>query len=444
MSFFVLQAMKEYKTLAVTICPSLGKVKISYSSVGIRSKRTYQSFDEPTPLCQYLSMFEGIRHKLTGSTWGHERGYGPLIAMSEKSAELFPADVKWEIRTLQQFADHSFEDLANRYDLIVFDHPFIGEVAEQGYLVPLDTLLDQSFMKDQQENSVGKSHQSYVWNNQTYALAVDVAGHVSACRSDIFENLNIPLPRTWADVLELAEKQHQANAPRVAIPSIPVDIWCLFMTICANQGVKPYQDEMVVVERNLGIKVITQIARLLEFSPVQARNWNPIKLLDAMSSTDDVLYCPALFGYSNYSTSGFAKSLVTFGEIPDAGFGSTGGILGGAGIGVSSKSKYPHEAAQIAKILSSPEIQRTLYAKEGGQPGHRTAWLSPDINSDTHDFYSNTLATLDASYLRPRFPGFVQIQSESAEVIAKGVYGEISFTEALDQADDIYRQHFNS
>jgi multiple sugar transport system substrate-binding protein len=389
-------------------------------------------------------MVQDVRHKLTGSTWGHKRGYGPLIAMSEKNADLFPADVKWDVRTLQQFADQSFEDLADRFDLIVFDHPFIGEVAEKGYLIPLNTFLDDSYLKDQQNNSVGKSQQSYVWNNQTYALAVDVAGHVSARRSDIFAKLNIPLPPTWADVLELAERQHKANAPRVATPSIPVDIWCIFMTICANQGVNPYQDQKVVVDRKLGIKVMTLIARMLEYSPAAARDWNPIKLLDTMSNSEEVLYCPALFGYSNYATDGFAKSLVTFGELPDAGFGSSGGILGGAGIGVSTRSKYPMEAAQIAKILSSAEIQRTLYVKEGGQPGHRTAWTSPEINLSAHDFYSNTLATLDASYLRPRFPGFVQIQSESAEVISQGIYGEISFSEALDQADALYREHFNS
>ena len=49
---------------------------------------------------------------LTGSTWGHERGYGPLIKLNEERNSIFAASVDWKIRSLKEFGDHSLEDLA--------------------------------------------------------------------------------------------------------------------------------------------------------------------------------------------------------------------------------------------------------------------------------------------------------------------------------------------
>jgi multiple sugar transport system substrate-binding protein len=392
-------------------------------------------------------MFEGaldensILPSLAGSTWGHPRGFGPLIALSEENPDLFSARVKWDIRTLQQFADHSFEDLSSKYDLIVFDHPFIGEAAQSNYLLPLNHLLDADYIYDQKINSVGKSFESYSWNNNLYALPIDVAGHVSARRADLFTSLKIDEPKTWTEVLALANRMASTKGPRVAVPGIGVDIWCLFMTLCANQGVMPYETKKYTVPVDVGMQVLKTISQLIELSPEDARHWNPIDLLDTMSEGDDVLYCPALFGYSNYSIDGFRNALVSFGSLPSAGFGPSGGILGGAGIGVSTNSRFPIEAAQIAGVLASPEIQRTLYATNGGQPGHRSAWISPEINTLAHGFYANTLDTLDRSFLRRRFPGFIHVQSDSGKVLAKTIYGQISFTSALKEIDEIYLTH---
>ena len=157
-----------------------------------------------------------------------------------------------------------------------------------------------------------------------------------------------------------------------------------------------------------------------------------------MSSQDDFIYCPALFGYSNYSKSNFRRSKITFGPLPDAGNGSVGGILGGAGIGVSAKTRYPKEAIKIAEILSSADIQKSLYVEFGGQPGHKGAWTDKTNNLNTSNFYLNTLGTLQESYLRPRIPGFVGVQTNSSDIIWKTINNQLTFSEALQALDKIY------
>jgi multiple sugar transport system substrate-binding protein len=158
-----------------------------------------------------------------------------------------------------------------------------------------------------------------------------------------------------------------------------------------------------------------------------------------MSSTDEILYCPSLFGYSNYSIAGFRKNLVEFSSIPDGGFGKIGGILGGAGIGITKSCKNPEVAAKIIEIIASPKIQSTLYPFSGGQPGHRSAWLDSAVNKNTSNFYRNTLENLDNSYLRPTFPGFIELQTKSGDIFSEVIHGRSTPNDALDSVDQLYR-----
>ena len=42
------------------------------------------------------------------------------------------------------------------------------------------------------------------------------------------------------------------------------------------------------------------------------------------------------------------------------------------------------------------------------RPASLAAWKDPSVNAGAHDFFSNTLQTLQTAYVRPRFDGFVR------------------------------------
>jgi len=99
--------------------------------------------------------------ELTGITWNHTRGYLPMVATAQRFSELHPdVSITWHKRSLQQFADAPLSDLATRFDLMVIDHPSIGEAAQHNLLLPLDQYLSAAFLADQAANSVGGSHAS--------------------------------------------------------------------------------------------------------------------------------------------------------------------------------------------------------------------------------------------------------------------------------------------
>ena len=379
------------------------------------------------------------RIKLKGSTWGHERGYASLKALNADHSNLFPADVDWDVRTLQQFADQSMSELSKKYDMIVFDHPWTGEIAAKEYFYPLDHFLSKEFLAEQEANSVGKSYESYIWKGHIYGLQIDTAAHVSAARPDLLAKNSAKKPSTWIKTLDLAKRLMAEKKPLLALPLDPVNIWCLFMTLAANQKMNPYQNGKQVLPDEKFLELINFVIEISKYGPKEAFDWNPIRLLDAMSSGDEVMYSPALFGYSNYGMAGFRKNLIEFGPIPSAGFGSIGGIMGGAGIGITKSCKNPEIAAKVIEVIGSPKIQRTLYATTGGQSSHRSAWLDRDLNSFTNNFYTNTLDNLDNSYLRPRFPGFIEVQTGSGDILAEAVYGKISPRKAIEGINKLYQ-----
>src|SRR5258706_13798221 len=101
--------------------------------------------------------------ELKGMTWDHPRGFDPLNATAITYALAYlDVQVPWRRRTLRDFAERSVLDLAEEYDLIVLDHPWIGAAAERECLLPLDEWLSPSFLEAQANNSIGKSYDSYV------------------------------------------------------------------------------------------------------------------------------------------------------------------------------------------------------------------------------------------------------------------------------------------
>jgi multiple sugar transport system substrate-binding protein len=378
--------------------------------------------------------------ELRGISWDHPRGHDCMVATAEAYRSVQPdARIVWQTRSLQEFGLFPLEKLAETYDLLLIDHPFAGFAAADGCLLPLDEFIDGAFLAEQAANSVGPSHRSYHYGGHQWALATDAAGHVSAYRPDLIEAIG-GLPQTWDAVLTLAETRKGQERAQVASPLIPIDALMSFCSICAALDGPPYQDPDRVVSRATGRQALGMLKALKEASHPASSSHNPPRLLDLMSTTDEIAYIPLLFGYSNYARPGFRPSLIRFTGVPplDGGI-SRGGILGGAGVAISAATKHPTAAAAYAAYVASPDVQRGIYFAAGGQPGHRTAWLDEAVNAASSDFFLDTLATLDRAYLRPRYLGFMQVQERSGELIHDWLAAGGPADSLLDQFDALYR-----
>lgn len=371
---------------------------------------------------------------LTGITWNHTRGFVPKVATGQRFQELNPhVDVQWDKRSLQDFADFSIGALAARYDLLVIDHPSIGEAAEHGLFRALEELLPASFLADQAAHSVGSSYASYRFADRQWALAVDAAAPVASWRPDIMERLGLSPPRTWEELMTLARRG------LVAVPAIPVDTLMNLYMMWIDAGEEPFLTDEGVGSHPVGRAALETLRELILTCAPVCRTRNPIQTYEAMTQADDIAYCPFAYGYSNYSRDGYAGRRLAFGHPPSGRSGALRSTLGGAGLAISANCRHPEVAAQYAAFMASGECQRGLYVSSGGQPGHRSAWLDVKANELTSGFFRDTLAVLDNAYLRPRYNGYIAFQDQASACVDQYVSGHMHIDECLRDLDKLHR-----
>lgn len=121
---------------------------------------------------------------LRGMTWDHPRAIEPLLACSAEWERRTGVRIRWEHHSLQHFESHPLEDLADRFDLIIIDHPHIGAAAQSRALVPLEALGPANALPACAAGSVGPSFRSYAWSGRQWALPIDAATQVQAFRPD--------------------------------------------------------------------------------------------------------------------------------------------------------------------------------------------------------------------------------------------------------------------
>lgn len=376
---------------------------------------------------------------LNGITWGHSRGFTPLQAYAQRFTEKNPnVEVVWKKRTLQEFADFPIEKLTEHYDLLIIDHPWVGCAAATECVLPLNEYLPADYLADQKKNSVGRSHESYNYDSHQWALAIDAATPVASYRADLFKANNASLPKTWEDLLELAGKG------KVVVPAIPIDILMNFYMFCIGHGTAPFLSDEEVIDEATGITALQTMRELYSLIPKACFAKNPIGIAELLSSSDEYWYCPFAYGYSNYSRKGYAANLlsytglVTFNGLP---LRST---LGGTGIAVSAFSKNKELALQFAQEIVSPLCQETFYVEHGGQPGHRKAWTSKHANDLTNHYFSSTLQTLDESYIRPRYNGYLHFQDEAGTPVQHYLLHGDNERDVLVELNKIYHQSLHA
>ena len=374
--------------------------------------------------------------RLRGMTWKHDRGLAPMIATAARFHESHPdVVIEWEARSLSEFGEAPVESLAEQYNLVVLDHPYMGALARADCFLPLDEHLPAAQIAGFARNTTGSSHASYEYDGHLWALAIDAAAQVAGYRADLLEREGAGLPQTWDDVFELA----RVRIGFVSLPLWPLDSLMCFFTLCANAGDPAFASEGILVSRETGQYALDLLRCLRDCSAPEARSENPIAVWERMSATDQIAYCPLAFGYSNYARPGYRSRALSFGAIPSAGRGPVGATLGGAGLAISARWPHRDIALEYATWVAGSDCQRTLYVQSGGQPAARSAWTDPAANVLAAGYFRATLPVLEQAWLRPRFPGFVGYQNRAADIIRDFLSDKRTSGEALDELDRLLR-----
>lgn len=371
------------------------------------------------------------KQTLRGMTWSHARGYDPMVATAAHYAKAHPdVEIIWEKRSLQAFADRPIEAMAAEYDLMVIDHPHVGQVASSGELLALDGLGHEAVLAALAAQSIGGSHESYEIDGHQWALAIDAATPVAAYRPDLLAQA----PRCWPEVLELA------RAGQVAFALIPINALMVFMGMAKNMGMPLAKAQFISADN--GAKVLGLLQEIANLMDPKCLELDPIGVLDWMGNTaNGPAYSPFGYGYTNYSRDGYCRFPLSFADAPGV-LESTprGTVLGGTGIAVSASSKHKDIAVDYAYWIAGAACQSGLFFDTGGQPANAVAWESDHCNAASRDFFRNTRATLNSAWIRPRYNGYMQFQEQGGDILHACLRGETSANTALSQLEAAYQE----
>ncbi|WP_439630390.1 extracellular solute-binding protein [Shinella sp.] len=372
---------------------------------------------------------------LKGMTWSHPRGYDPMVACAEDWLQKTGVSIEWDKRSLQDFESFPVEELARSYDLIVIDHPHVGQITGENCLAPLDGPDREIAFAALAKGSVGKSFPSYNWQGRQWAFPIDAATQVLAFRPD---RLDAP-PTTWPEVLDLAK------AGEVLLPLRPPhSLMCMF-TLCGNLGHPCSVDrDRPFVDPETGVQAIEMIRELAALVDPACIGMDPIAVLDLMGE-DGARYSlsPLIYGYVSYSLEGFRANRIAFADMPVAGTGGpVGSALGGTGIAVSAFSENREAAIDFAYWIAGGAVQAYRYWRSGGQPGHAAGWEDEAANAATLGFYRNTRRTLEGAWLRPRHDGYMPFQEAASQRINQAVTSAEPAAKAVADLNDLFVKSF--
>jgi multiple sugar transport system substrate-binding protein len=366
-----------------------------------------------------------------GLTWDHPRGRAALEEAARQSREQTGLDLRWSTHSLEGFESSPIAELAEKYDIIVLDHPHLGEALEHDSLLPLDELFGANELAVLAEQTVGPALDSYVYQGHLWALPLDAATQVGAMRGDLFGDAVVHAPETWSEVDALADQG------RVALSLAGPHAFLTFASVCVALGEEPATgDEFISPE--IGAAALELLTRLADRAPAESDRLNPIAMLQAMSAGDSIAYCPLIFGYVNY-TSPHCDRPLTFVDAPAKEiYGRPGSTIGGTGLALTRRCEPGPELLKHLRWLLAPEIQRVFIPEHEGQPSAHQAWEDKAVNQASDNFYRNTRRTIDQSWVRPRYRGYIQFQTDASALLRSVLAREITPAAGLNELQRLF------
>ena len=372
---------------------------------------------------------------LKGMTWSHPRGYDPLVACAEKWQEEKGVEIRWEKPVPEDLENMTALDIAHEYDLIVIDHPHLGQITAENCIVPLDMEERDEERAALQQGSIGDAFQAFHFKGHQWALPIDVDAQMLAYRPDRAPSM----PSNWDELLELAEDGH------VLMPLKPPYNLLTFFTLAANAGTPCRNDGPgELIDEDDGIAAYERLLALARFVPEDNLVMDPVAVLEALAAPDvEASIAPYVPGYALYAQDGFSHNRLSFTDIPGLGErGPAGSALGGTGIAVSAFSENRDAAIDHAFWLASGKVQSTIYAEAGGQPAHADAWKSAEVNSVVNGFYRNTANTLAHAYMRPRHDGYMRFQLQASDVLSEALRTDAPAIAVIGRLNKLFADSF--
>lgn len=375
--------------------------------------------------------------QLTGIAWDHSRAFPPLVATAQRYEETHPGvRIRWEKRTLDQFGHMPIEELTPKFDLIIIDHPWAGFAFERNLAHDLNPLLSPEVLNERARHSIGATFESYCYAGKLLALPIDAATPAPSWRRDLLERIGLQPPQSWPEAIALARRG------LAVIPGFNADLFLHFLMLLKALGAEPCADPEIIAPRDIMRRALELLRELTEPMPREIFDWNPIQVAERMTGTDDFAWNAFAYTYNNYARAGFARHRLHFGNLMslEPKGPRLRSVLGGTGIAVSIHCNNLATALDYACFVSEGATQKGIYVHAGGQPSHRAAWEDAYLDALCGGFFSGTQTAKEQAFVRPRYSGYVALQTAGGGALQESLRDGQSAESVLERLDMLYRE----
>ena len=158
-------------------------------------------------------------------------------------------------------------------------------------------------------------------------------------------------------------------------------------------------------------------------------------------SGEELVYVPLVFGFVTYARADRVQFPCRFLDLPSAGAGPVGAILGGAGLAVSADERAPGGGRRLRRLR---ERRRGPAHASSGRPADSLAagrpGTTPELDRVAHGFFSGTAATIEQAWVRPRERWYPAFQREGGRLLNRGFAAGEPPQRLFEALDSVYRE----
>jgi multiple sugar transport system substrate-binding protein len=379
---------------------------------------------------------------LRGLTWDHRRAVAPMAALNEAFAKSRPGvSVEWVVRPLSDFEHQPIRETAAVYDLVILDHPFVGDIAEAEAFLPLEERIPDRLGPDADALYVGPSLASYRYDGHVWAAPIDAATPHGLCRPDLLRRADEVVPTNWQETVELGRRL-RGRGMFVAIAVTTPHAFAAVASLMTNIGrpIGTGHGEPIEIDRNALAAALDAVAELLAYAPPETLGWNSIAVHEQMQARDDVAFSPCVYGYATHGEADHPKRLAFSDFCGIAEPFAAGSMLGGTGLAVSAFSRNPEAALAFVEFCLTDAAQRDLMARHHGQPALKAATEDAENGRIFNGYFSSVRRTMDLAWVRPRWPGYTQFQAAAGLALEQHLKGETDRQTVIAQILELAKQ----
>ncbi|PIV73311.1 MAG: ABC transporter substrate-binding protein [Rhodobacteraceae bacterium CG17_big_fil_post_rev_8_21_14_2_50_65_11] len=344
------------------------------------------------------------------------------------------------------------------YDVVAVDLPWIGQLAEEGVIQPLDKIIAQHRFNPSDFHPTAYKGSS--WAGSQYALPIQPTAEVLFCRSDLFSEAGLSVPETTEEVLFAAKMLHRS---RMNLSGIVMNF---------KRGT-PVAHTFLQTLASFGQPVIDlpRVGEDFDTGALSGENYRPLLTSDAARATAEFLlelrgyahpdslkcdwnrririftegHAAMCYGWSvraaafELDDSSPAHQNVAFAPHPHGPGARTVSPIGGFSLALPCGLPAGRERAawRVMEYLTRPEVLK-WYVQHGNLSSPRfSTSADPEVQAK-----SGLLACVDAmerrgdlqTWPRPPIPEFSDIVAVLGEEIYRMLQGEAGAEETLARA----------